>query len=159
MQKQDLKNLLENIYHLLAEEDVPPMLTPEDPNWSPLQPPPPPPPWLSPIAPLDPWWPTDKPINWPPMYPYPPIPGRGFGGHRGFFRNPWTPGNQWPIGFPPVQPPGGGGSFFGAWPYWYWLSDSGQIHVWNHDTGTWDVYRANRPSEIPPQQAPWWQFW
>ena len=48
MQKQDLKNLLENIYHLLAEEDVPPMLTPEDPNWSPLQPPPP---WLSPLDP------------------------------------------------------------------------------------------------------------
>ena len=48
MQTQDLKNLLENIYHLLAEEDVPPMLSPEDPNWSPLQPPPP---WLSPLDP------------------------------------------------------------------------------------------------------------
>ena len=53
MEKQDLKNLLENIYHLLAEEGEwhPPMLSPEEnPNWSPLQPPPPPP-WLSPIDP------------------------------------------------------------------------------------------------------------
>ena len=50
MNKQDLKSLLENIYHLLAEEGEwhPPLLSPEDPNWSPLQPPPP---WLSPLDP------------------------------------------------------------------------------------------------------------
>ena len=40
MNKHELKSLLENIYHLLAEYDVPPMLAPYDPNWSPLQPPP-----------------------------------------------------------------------------------------------------------------------
>ena len=48
MEKQDLKNLLENIYHLLAEEGVPPMLTPTDPNAIPMAPPPP---WLSPLDP------------------------------------------------------------------------------------------------------------
>ena len=165
MEKQDLKNLLENIYHLLGEEGEwhPPLLAPPDPYPIPMAPPPPPPPWLSPIAPLDPWWPTDKPINWPHMYPYPPIPGHGFGGHplNRPIRNPWIPGNPWPKDFPPVQPPGGGGMFFGTMPHIYWLSDSGQIYVWNTDTGTWDVYGVDhsRPSEIPPQQAPWWQFW
>ena len=48
MEKQDLKSLLENIYHLLAEEGVPPMLSPTDPNAIPMAPPPP---WLSPLDP------------------------------------------------------------------------------------------------------------
>lgn len=61
MEKQDLKSLLENIYHLLAEEGEwhPPMLIPpEDPNWSIY---PPPPPWLSPLSPTGPITPTSDP--------------------------------------------------------------------------------------------------
>ena len=50
MEKQDLKNLLENIYHLLAEEGEwhAPLLAPPDPYPIPMAPPPP---WLSPLDP------------------------------------------------------------------------------------------------------------
>ena len=53
MEKQDLKNLLENIYHLLAEEGEwhSPLLPPPDPYPIPMAPPPP---WLSPLAPITP---------------------------------------------------------------------------------------------------------
>ena len=66
MEKQDLKSLLENIYHLLAEEGEwhPPMLSPEDPNWSIY---PPPPPWLSPLAPITPTSDPETPIFTPEM--------------------------------------------------------------------------------------------
>lgn len=163
-------SILEKIYHLLAEEDEwhPPMLAPADPYPIPMAPPIIPP-WLSPLDPnLVPSWPTNKPINWPHQYPYPPRPPRGFGGHHlnRPIRNPWIPGNPWPKDFPPVQPPGfgGGGMFFGTMPHMYWLSDSGQIYVWNTDTGTWDVYGVDHTIGSPNYgtplwQAPWWQFW
>jgi len=56
MNKQDLKSLLENIYHLLAEEGEwhPPMLSPTDPYAIPMAPPP----WLSPLSPTAPITPT-----------------------------------------------------------------------------------------------------
>ena len=95
MNKQDLKNLLENIYHLLAEEGEwhPPLLSPADPYPIPMAPPPP---WLSPLSPTAPVAPT-------------------------VYENPWddpiSPGYGRPIedllrnrGFPSgLNPPEGGG--------------------------------------------------
>ena len=67
MEKQDLKNLLENIYHLLAEEGVPPMLAREDPYPIPMAPPPP---WLSPLSPTSPVAPPTPPkLVYPPLTP------------------------------------------------------------------------------------------
>ena len=68
MNKHELKFLLENIYHLLAEEGEwhAPLLAPPDPYPIPMAPPPP---WLSPLSPTapvappvynDPW---DDPIS------------------------------------------------------------------------------------------------
>ena len=68
MNKQELKSLLENIYHLLAEEGVPPMLTREDPYAIPMAPPPP---WLSPLSPTPPVAPP-TPLT-PPKLVYPPL--------------------------------------------------------------------------------------
>jgi hypothetical protein len=64
MNKHELKSLLENIYTVLTEEGVPPML---DPNWSPRAPTSP---WLSPLSPTGPVAPPPAP---PPKLVYPPL--------------------------------------------------------------------------------------
>ena len=73
MEKQDLKNLLENIYTALTEEGEwhPPLLAPEEnPNWSPF---PPPPPWLSPLSPTNPVATPPVAPPTPPKLVYPPL--------------------------------------------------------------------------------------
>jgi len=150
MEKQDLKNLLENIYHLLAEEDMyppggpwpPPIPTGPgllDPNWSPLEPP-------------GPWW-TDGPE---PTWESPLGPDTT------------TPQQPWPDRF--VPPPGfpqgyDAGNGFHIIPQG--TDTPAQMWRWNPATRLWvliKTYPFVPPGPDPVEPTPfispeWWSWW
>jgi len=89
MEKQDLKNLLENIYHLLAEDDWWRNPQPDD---APLPPIGPPPPTPRPTLPTNPYVPTSPKPDIVPEYPWHRVPPRPNceGVTDCFFRWVWT---------------------------------------------------------------------
>ena len=137
MGKQDLKSLLENIYHLLAE-DAPPEIIPTEGDLIPSEefentPPDSRPrhllsyfdwryiPVLPTVGPWNGQWPNGFTPIWPPgIWPtqqLPPgdSPGSGFGGYW-VQSPPQSPQWPWPQGYYYVYPPGKDGLF----PAWLW---------------------------------------
>ena len=102
MESAEYDSILEKIYNLLAEEGVPPMLSPTDPNAIPLAPPPPPHGWPEQVGP---WRPYVNPYLKNPHWINPDTSNKHrIKDPRGYPQAPPGWQGDWPWG-PPTAPP------------------------------------------------------